>query len=284
MNWYLEKIPKILHLYWGNDSLSFLRYLTVYSFRKFNPGWQIRYYYPKIKYRGEKTWHTPEHSTGFKGDSYLERLLAMEIEKIEVDLNELGVENRMPESFKADFLRWHLLATAGGLWSDFDIIYFKPMESLYLNSEANKQIDTLVCLDDNRLDYYKHSIGFLMASADNNFYQFISNQAKQNLDLKNYQSSGSNVLNTYFPNMLTLKNSFPKLKIANLKMETVYPINDRLIPRLYRTEDLTSITGDTIGIHWYAGHPEAGHCENLMTENNYQDHPNVISGIINMII
>ena len=65
----------------------------------------------------------------------MERLLAMEIEKIEVDLNELGVDNRMPESFKADFLRWRLLATAGGLWSDFDIIYFKPMESLYLNLE-----------------------------------------------------------------------------------------------------------------------------------------------------
>ena len=52
---------------------------------------------------------------------------------IQVDFQIYNFNNDMPEVHKSDFLRLELLSTIGGLWSDMDIIYFKPMNSLYFN-------------------------------------------------------------------------------------------------------------------------------------------------------
>ena len=65
--WQLQKIPKLAHFYWGNDTLSFLRYLSIYTFSKFNPDWRIQFYYPAQKYHGARTWGTPEHTGRFHG-------------------------------------------------------------------------------------------------------------------------------------------------------------------------------------------------------------------------
>jgi hypothetical protein len=42
--WHLKEIEKTLHTYWGGDSMSYLRYLTLASFRKLNPDWKIFLY------------------------------------------------------------------------------------------------------------------------------------------------------------------------------------------------------------------------------------------------
>ncbi len=279
--WYLENIPRVVHLYWGNDTISFLRYLTVLSFKKFNPDWQIKLYFPKIRYQGDYTWSSVHQKVEFRGGDYIDKLLDMEIDKIEIDFAELGINDNIPETFKSDFLRWYILSTEGGLWSDFDIIYFKPISHLYVNQEVNKDVNTLICFNK---DPGYHSIGFLMSSPDNEFYKFIYEKSHISFDLQEYQSIGYNLLNEQFPDLASIKNKCNNINLANLKLDVVYPLDHNRIPYIYYGNHTNYITTDTIGIHWYGGHPEAGKFENLLTENNFYAYDNVISKIIAEII
>ena len=173
--WYLNKIPKIAHFYWGNPTLPYLRYLTIYSFYKFNPDWEIRFYYPKYPYT-INTWKSKEQRYKFIGKDYYAELRKLPIKIIEFDMKNIGISNDISEVFKSDYLRWFLLATVGGLWSDMDIIYFKPMNTLINNKEEKKEIDTLIsiCKEGYRNKFkYHHSIGFMLASADNVYYQIL---------------------------------------------------------------------------------------------------------------
>ena len=46
MEWQLN-IPKIFHVYWGGGVMPYIRFLTVKSFMKYNPDWEIMFWYPK---------------------------------------------------------------------------------------------------------------------------------------------------------------------------------------------------------------------------------------------
>lgn len=282
--WRLESIPKIAHFYWGNDQLSFLRYLSVYSFAKFNPDWIINLYYPKIRYQGEKTWYTKEHSRKYTGVNYIDRLFEMDIAKIEVDFNSYGVDNEMPETFKADLLRWRLLATVGGLWSDCDIIYFRPMERIYLNDVDHSRLDTTVCLHGEGAAVDYHSIGFLLSSPNNPFFRFIADQCPETLNKGVYQSIGSAILNRHFPNLDMIKANFSGLNLANIASDVVYPINYARVPDIFHTASPDCLTERSIGLHWFGGHSEAGMFENLIDEETQIGYDNLIARIIRLVI
>ena len=282
--WYLGKIPKVAHFYWGNETISFLRYLTIYSFKKLNPDWKVKLYYPKVRYKGIRTWKTPEHAITFSGKNYFDKLSDIDIEPVKIDFSALGFNHNVPEPFKADFLRWQLLSSAGGLWSDFDIIYFRPMEYLYFNNGENSNVDTLLCIDEKRCDSYKHSIGFLMSSPGNELFKFIRQKSYSNLDLEKYQSIGSIILNTHFPALSAITKEFKTLKVHNLRSHTVYPMRDGDIEAIYNSSDMSLLRPDTIGLHWYGGYSLAGYWENVITERNFRLFDTVITKIIGEVI
>ena len=58
--WHLTNIPKIVHFYWGNEKLSYLRYMSVYSFRKLNPDWKIKIHVPGALSMIAPTWGSNE--------------------------------------------------------------------------------------------------------------------------------------------------------------------------------------------------------------------------------
>ena len=275
--WHLVKIPKVVHLYWGNDTISFMRYLTVLSFKKFNPDWKIKIYHPQKKYAGDRTWNSREHNVVFLGPNYNDRLKDIDTENIEIDFSELGINDDMPETFKSDFLRWYILSTEGGLWSDFDIIYIKTMDDLYLNQDTNNHIDTMLCINEDR-EY--HSIGFLLASAGNELFRLIHEQSYSCLNLKYYQSIGAKLLKHHVPNMESINSKFTTIHAINLKMEVVYPLPVNRINSIFNSHPQQIITNDTLGIHWFGGDPLAGKFENLLTEDNYHDYGTLITDII----
>ena len=79
--WHLTKIPKIIHFYWGNEKLSYLRYLSVYSFRKLNLDWQIKIHVPAVLSTDLPAWNTM-HQKNIKIDKdYFDRLEELDVEK-----------------------------------------------------------------------------------------------------------------------------------------------------------------------------------------------------------
>jgi mannosyltransferase OCH1-like enzyme len=254
-----------------------MRFLTIYTFLKHNPDWEIRYYYPKFRYP-EKTWTTFELKYDIsKAKDYITELRELPIQMIELDFSQYLLPNDISEVFKSDLLRWNLLSTIGGMWSDMDILYFRPMTTLLNNTKENSEVDTGITINDT----YGHSIGFLLSAPNNLYYDHIIKHTSSYFNPKNYQCLGTTMLIKEVRTMSIIAEKFPTLTIANIDNNAVYAYNASMIKSIYNSESLTHFTPHSIGLHWYAGHPLSGEFLNVVTEENYLEYTNVIGSVLN---
>jgi len=244
MAWKLN-IPKILHVYWGGGVLYYLRFMTVKTFMKYNPDWEIRFYYPKFPTK-QITWGSEEQKFLVDGKDFIKELMDLPITKIEVDFTEYDMSNDMSEVHKSDFIRLELLSTVGGLWSDMDIFYIKPMNLFYANDPEYKDIETFYC-DHN----YGHSIGFLMGCENNKFFGELRDLSKIRYTKHHYQSIGSSIYNELFRTQKDINKYTPSF---NMSMDVVYSHDATYFPEIL-SQDKTNFTSTSLGLHWFAGSP-----------------------------
>jgi hypothetical protein len=266
MGWEL-KIPKILHLYWGGGPMYYLRYMTIRTFMKYNPDWEIMLWHPKYP-NTNFTWNSGEQNSGLICEDFLPEAMALSITKTAVDFTDYGFNNRISEVHKSDFIRLVKLSTIGGVWSDMDIIYFKPMNSLYFNRLENQNIETVYC---NRV--YGHSVGFLMGTQNNLIFRELMIQTKRNFNPHLYQIMGSLTYNHVFPTEESITRITPAI---NMSMDVVYSHNAGDIPNIINGTE-SKFTNESIGLHWYAGDPRWKEFINK-TNGGLENLPNSIIG------
>ena len=249
--WHLEKIPKIAHFYWGEEKLPFLRYLTILSFYKHNPEWEIRFYYPKYRTKG-KSWKSKEHKFKFRGQDYYKELKKLPIKFIEVDFELINFRNDISEIYKANYLEYFILSSVGGLFSDTDILYFESVNLMSINNKKNKMADNVFSIL-----YHGHTMGFLLSSPNNEIYrQFLIKTPEYFERLKtNYQSIGTLMINREIGETIEeIQLKFPELNILNLMPKTIYAYDTRVIKELFSSNYIQRFEDYSIGIHWYGGH------------------------------
>lgn len=279
--WHLSKIPKIAHFYFGGKTLPYLRYLSIASFAKHNPDWSIFFYYPNLLSE-DKTWETEEHKTPIYVTDYFYQLSSLPIKIIQINFSKLNIDNNISEIHKSDFLRLYLLNKYGGLWSDTDIIYNKPMNQISINCDENKNIDTCFCIDDGNVSFCCHYIGFIMSSYMNQAFNKLYNLSQSYFCSNKYQCIGTNLYSKIFPDISAVKKQFPNLNIINIPVDCVYPYHPKDISKIYELNN-TNVNLSGIGLHWFGGHPLA--CEFLQkTDGGKNNLPNnIIARLINEI-
>jgi hypothetical protein len=236
---------------------------------KHNPDWKVMFYYPKSTTVGQ-TWESFENKHEATYKDYTKEVFKLHISKTQIDFVDYGFSNSVSEVHKADFIRWKLLSSIGGLWSDMDILYFRPITNLLINRPENKHKDTVVSISE-----YGHSIGFMMANYDNQYFKKISDEAFDNFNSESYQSIGSELCNELFPEVTDIPGN-----PVDLGMEAVYSIDANVIERIFDVDNDTPIPIYAIGLHWFNGHPLAGKFLNE-TNGGLQDIPdNVIGNLI----
>ena len=256
--------------------MSFLRYLTVHSFRKYNPDWTIKIHVPTVVCGSQPSWDSFEQKHSNVSQDFFYRIMSLGVEIVKHDFEQYGFKNDVHEVYKADFIRWKMLAEEGGLWSDADIIYTKPVTDLVENVEENKDVEVVLCAYPSRL----HAIGFLMSSPNNIFFKHISEMAKEKLDLRNYQSIGCVLFNDYYRTKEIIEEAFP-VKCLFLHSYCVYSLNHTAIDFFYnKVVDITKAPPGAVGFHWYAGHPSSQQYENLVTNDNYGAYNNTMKLLI----
>jgi hypothetical protein len=270
--WIPNQIPKIAHFYWGEKTLPWLRFLTLSTFQKFNPDWEIRYYVPKERSLC-KSWVSFEQKYDITGKDYTPHLKQMGISIIALDFkSSYNVSNNVSEVHKSDYLRWGLLSTVGGLWSDMDIIYFNSMDKVEIKSDIN----TIVCNN-----VYGNSIGFMMGSPNNPYYNHLKKKTLLNFTPDNYQTWGSLLVNKEFPSPETISQKYKECKVFNLPMDVVYAYNANMLEVIYNTNNMNHYTKNSIGLHWYAGYPVAEKLINELNEENFVSYaPSIITETI----
>ena len=252
-------IPNVLHLYWGrNKPLSLLRYMTVTSFAKLNPGWEIIVHYPEEPYHGI-TWKSREHRG--KSESHQDYFQLLQ----DVD----GCETRQidtpkcAEVMRSDFARWQILADGGGWWSDFDILYVKPMSQLSIP----EGVEVVTVRQVGRTGDNLESIGFIGANHSkyaSDFFNEVLLEAHRNWTPHEYQSAGR------FAFAPVLNKAGGKALV--LPPHIVYPIQSWEVHRLYK-QSSAPLHEDTIGIHWFGGFSESQKFERLLEQGKAHRRP-----------
>lgn len=278
----MKNIPKIAFFYWGAPVVPYLRYMCFKSFRKYNPDWKVILYVP-VKLTTTQSWKTFENKQTFNTVDYGDRLEDLGVHVCPFDMESIGFSNDLPEVTKSDIIRLHLLHTIGGLWSDSDILYFRPLGHVLPQTDHTAYFcyrrggPTQEDIPRNGPKY--HSIGFLAGAPGNKYFKRLFETIPQPINMDNYQACGSPFYKTVVADPELAADPF----LFNFDVNTVYP--SRAVPGMYHGAEYysTLIQGCTIGWHWYCGHPEAGELQNTMTERTCQQYDNIMSWIIHRV-
>lgn len=226
--------------------MPYIRYLTIKSFGRLNPDWKIVFLYPKVSVL-QTTWFGYENKQlGVDCVDFLPEVMKLNIDKVEIDMSMFGLDNNISEVHKSDFIRWYYLGEYGGVWSDMDIIYTKPMNDIYFNKKENEDRDSFLCICD-----YGHSIGFMMSSPHNSLFRFLSEESKKNFNPSFYQTIGATLINQ---NFRTIESVNTIVNGYNFDRYVVYPYLAGEETNFFHRTRLT-IPERTVGFHWFAGHP-----------------------------
>lgn len=282
----MKKIPHIVHFYWDGSRMAYLQYLTVVSFHKWNPDWEINVYSSKSKYEGKVTWKTHEQQDAYTGIDYFPMFKRLPyVNFVTVNFDDYNIQNDIPETYKSDLLRWHLLLNTGGLWSDLDILYTKPISALVVPSAVELTVSKFVL--SNLREF--HIIGFYLTVPNHPFFKKIVDNAPSYLRLDNYQSVGSSLLNTLYPTYKEIQEVSDGRPYAMIGLDVVYSyppfdeIGQNQLPSLFMKKDLSRITKNTIGLHWYNGHAMAKQFNNEFNHLTMNQFDNTITHFIEPI-
>jgi hypothetical protein len=283
--WHLNKIPKTVHFYWGGEKLSYLRFLSVQTFCQLNPDWQVLIHTPKTLSTARPQWDTFQQKNSLVQQDCFDQLAQLPVTVIQHNFARYKFDNQAHEVHKSDFLRWKLLSKHGGVWSDIDILYVQPMHQLLENCAEFSNVDTALCP---LLPPGKHTIGFLMSSPDNNFFQSLSRCARAAYDPETYQCMGSNLINQRFQSLDQFQRQFKQNNFVFLDKNCVYSIDSKSIEKFFQTPDSDILkklnNKKVIGFHWFAGHPLSQKLENQLTANNINQFDNILTTAIRKIL
>jgi hypothetical protein len=269
--WHLKNIPQVAHFYWGGGPLSYLRFLSVKSFKKQNPEWQVLFHTPTVNSLSPQSWvNNITHD-------FRNQLHTLDVTVITHDFDAYGFDNWAHEVHKSDFLRWRLLATQGGLWSDIDIFYTKPIENLAENTAENCSVDVALCP---LRPPHKHTVGFMLSSTNNLFYKYIDQLALQNYNKQVYQCMGSDLINHRFESLESFSQLFPNNKFIFLDKKSVYTITSKTIEFFYQPSNKRHRRSEIIGYHWFGGHPLSQEFENTLVPETVNNHNHFLAKVI----
>lgn len=250
-------IPKTLFLYWGGR-LSWLRYLTVVSFAKHNPAWAIKVYYPVQATEGSG-WPSDEQLIRYRGQDFFSKLSEY-AELIPFDMAEVGMSNEMSEVHKSDVFRLWALNKFGGVYSDFDILYTKPMPNI-----SRKKL--VYCYHPNG----HYSIGLLASAPGDTVIGDLLQLSKSAIGNK-YQTFGSTLWGRGLEGV--------RVDGWNLPRDFIYSYYWDEVDQLFL--ESKGLPEEAYGVHWYGGSQTAGRWESVLGPgvDNSSTIGNVIKGVV----
>ncbi len=247
------KYPRILHLFWSGI-LPFLNYLTVVTFKKYHPKWEINVYVTSKTHKNIK-WETGEQNHQILCYDYmreLEKDSSINIINVNKICIKLGIFN-LNCIYQSDILRVYFLSKVGGIWSDFDIIYIKNIENIFNKYKK----DIVFKLKDGETNYFPVAFFLCNGKKNNIFCKILKEQLKiLNKNEKDYQKYGADLYNKmfYLGNDINKKNKMKKKYSIEILGKSYYlPYECYQLKSLYNNIDTGQITENTVGVHWFNG-------------------------------
>lgn len=278
------KIPKDIYFYWAGKEMSFLRFMTFYSFRKFHPEWNIYLYLDDEIINDEPTWENTQDYKHSMLKNYIKYLL-----KINVIIKEFKLCDKyqfLKEGYPAhrsDLFSYMILSEKGGIYSDTDILFIRNINDFLLEM-CNRQFDTALAY----LSFLgnKHfPVGFFIGSDSDKskkMYETLLNKCEENFDKEKYQSLGSELLYKELKSINNITNLIKDINVLNLEKDFVYLYSCLIVNEMWKGLHLP--TDRSAGIHWYGGDALSLNFNKIINHKNYSDFNNIICNNIKAIL
>ncbi|MFA5153695.1 MAG: glycosyltransferase [Clostridia bacterium] len=266
-----NRIPKVMSFFWDGGKMSWLRYKTLESFRRWNPDWTMRLYLPSIDC-ARKAWTSREvDDVGYDGEDYLPKVDALGVERA----TWTPPKDCLSPAHASDLFQWELLSTTGGWYSDMDILYVASMDGVH--DLLHDKADAVFCME-----WGAVAIGLLASVPGCPVFRRIREQALESHVDNVYQCAGSESIyrltgvwpKTHGSNaseavLDALSEMCPGTSIANLPSEAAYPRGWWDCSRLFDHVDV--IPSECLGIHWFGGNPESQKRNREWTHERHDD-------------
>lgn len=262
--------------FWGGGPLSWMRYLSFWSFRKQNPDWEIRLFVaPACK--NQATWegHEVADFQSPVGRDYLTKLPALGV-KIEGWNPPADFANAAP-SHMADLCRWGALSQFGGWFADTDFLWLDPM-SLCLQHYEGQDVAFPVCRD-------RLAVGMIGAKARTKFTGELYIAARNTADFRRFASAGSENLarmigcDPIYTEQRTIqraiKAKWPDVSFWFPHHAAFYTWNWYDAPRIFVQDD--PALNYTVGLHWTGSTRAAQRANRLYDETNFRQYRNTFT-------
>jgi hypothetical protein len=274
-------ISTTINFFWSGQRMSYMRYLTLYSFRYWNPHFTIVLWSPESPCKN-KTWTTLElDDSEYIGMDYMPQLDTLNIERRTWE----SPFSSISHSQASDLFEWHLLSTEGGFYADMDILWIKSMAEIYA---ASSYADAIFCLERDGQDF---AIGFFGSSQACPIFKDIYNMAIKNYNPNGYETAGTLAAKATINPEVKLTGTevvnafhriYPELNVVRLPDETLYPFHCKNFQGIFNTE--TTVSKHCIGIHWFGGGIISQKWNRILTKDNIHDYKNTFTKYANCII
>jgi len=272
-------IPKVMNFFWSGKILSWMRYMTLYSFKKLNPDWEVVLYVSSYNDIKKKPWpdnNVQEFFSGYSEQDYFSKVSCLGLKIREVN----GITDKLDPVRASDVFRWYLLYKQGGFYSDMDILYVKPLESFY---QKVCKYETVMAYTSSPTNYF--SIGFLGSVPGNVFFRDLFEVATSRVE-GCYQTSGT--VSIYqlvadrkdwhkvvpHTNQLALYHKKYGVNIFTDFQSAVYPYSYRQIEEIFASSN-KQLPKESIALHWFAGAALAQKFNKKLTHKNYMNYNNL---------
>lgn len=264
-------IPQVMNFFWSGPRMTFMRYMTLRSFRHWNPN------FPMVLWTADschgKSWNSTEmDDSECNNNDYSHLVDALQIER----KTWTPPFNPISHTHASDLFRWWLLSTIGGLYADMDILWLNPIDTIhknYLNS------DSLCCMECNSSMF---AIGFFGSSPNCPMFQDIYAKAIKNYSSHTYESAGAIAVYQSANNAKSARAvlgyfriKYPTIRIVQLPDNAFYYFNCRTYPTIYT--NTVKMPSQCLGLHWFGGGPASQQWNQLLTQENYTEYHNTFT-------
>lgn len=259
--WELTKMgrgfPKICHLYWDKSPMAWLQTQTVVTFHEQNPDWEIKVYVPLYPPVPANDKYVPD----YKGPDYFNIVRSLPYVKIiDIDSLSFGIDKNIHNILQSDIFRYKILYEEGGVWSDFDVLWIKPVSHLFnlksVGRVETKDMGTFVCRWKTTTGH--NNISILGTRPRHPLYRELIKQCRyiqntnRNREELSHQVFGTELLDDMFPTLDHTCRKFPD--VVGLPYKTLYPYSIYEMDQLYKKINLALIDNEVVAIHWFNGH------------------------------
>lgn len=258
-------IPKRMAFFWSGPTLPLMRFLSIWSFRRLNPDWEIVLYFSPSGNK-ERDWESGERQDFESLQTcrcFMGRVASLGVD-IEPWVPSSPLINSLSPIRQSDFCRWKALHEHGGFFSDTDVLFVDSFDSIY-NNIGDKSLVLSIATE-------SLPTGIVGGVAKSEFWANCYRAAKALASTQQYRSGGANAL-LEVAGLLSTQLHFDKLAtrirleiaatVANssicfIKPQAFYLFDEYKITELLHNS--REVSEDTIGLHWHGGSRLAQKC------------------------